>query len=330
MDASTGMAGPADEYQVVRFSTADFAPGDRLAAWRDAYGRILQRIDIQPLSAEFHTKAILRRMPGLAVNVVRRSAVTHHRRQEFVDSDDIGMTVGVTSSFEATQFGRTVMLKPNEAVALTGAEPAALTAPTPGAYIHLRVPKPALSPLVAGLDDVYGRRIPARSTALRLLVRYIRILDAAETLAARALRRQVVAHVHDLMALAIGATRDAAELAANRGARAACLYAIKRDIADHLGEADLSVASVAARQGLIPRYVQRLFEGEGTTFTAYLLEQRLARAHRELSDPRHGDRKVSTIAFDAGFGDLSYFNRTFRRHYGVAPSELRETAGANE
>jgi AraC-like DNA-binding protein len=50
------------------------------------------------------------------------------------------------------------------------------------------------------------------------------------------------------------------------------------------------------------------------------------RAHRLLTDPRRAGQKISTIAFDVGFGDLSYFNRAFRRHYGVAPSELRAAA----
>jgi AraC-like DNA-binding protein len=45
-----------------------------------------------------------------------------------------------------------------------------------------------------------------------------------------------------------------------------------------------------------------------------------------LTDPRRASQKISTISLDAGFGDLSYFNRAFRRHYGVAPSELRAAA----
>jgi AraC-like DNA-binding protein len=62
---------------------------------------------------------------------------------------------------------------------------------------------------------------------------------------------------------------------------------------------------------------------EGTTLTDYLLAQRLARAHRMLTDPRRAAEKISTIAFDAGFGDLSYFNRVFRRQYGETPSAAR-------
>jgi AraC-like DNA-binding protein len=42
-----------------------------------------------------------------------------------------------------------------------------------------------------------------------------------------------------------------------------------------------------------------------------------------LTDPRCSERTVSSIAFDAGFGDLSYFNRAFRRRYGATPSDIR-------
>ena len=55
-----------------------------------------------------------------------------------------------------------------------------------------------------------------------------------------------------------------------------------------------------------------------------MLQQRLRRASRLLRDPRWRDRSVREIAETAGFGDLSYFNRAFRRHFGARPSELRE------
>jgi AraC-like DNA-binding protein len=45
-----------------------------------------------------------------------------------------------------------------------------------------------------------------------------------------------------------------------------------------------------------------------------------------LSDPHFADRSIAALALEAGFGDLSYFNRAFRRRYGDAPSEMR--AGA--
>jgi hypothetical protein len=77
------------------------------------------------------------------------------------------------------------------------------------------------------------------------------------------LRRIVVNHVHDLVALA----RDAAEVANGRGLRAARLHAIKADIRASLGEQGLSLTTTAARHGVTPRCVQTLFESDGTTFS---------------------------------------------------------------
>ena len=68
-----------------------------------------------------------------------------------------------------------------------------------------------------------------------------------------------------------------------------------------------------------------LFEAEATTFTDYVLEQRLARAYRLLTD-RHGGEKITAVAYDVGFADLSYFYRAFRRRFGATPSDIRAQA----
>lgn len=73
-----------------------------------------------------------------------------------------------------------------------------------------------------------------------------------------------------------------------------------------------------------PRQAQRLFEQAGTTFTEFVLEQRLLQARKLLSDPRARTRKISDIAHSSGFSDLSYFNRAFRKRFAATPSELRE------
>ena len=66
-----------------------------------------------------------------------------------------------------------------------------------------------------------------------------------------------------------------------------------------------------------------LFADEDTSFSDFVLNARLAHAYRLLTDPRRLDRNISSLAFEAGFGDLSYFNRAFRRRYGTTPSEVR-------
>ena len=138
------------------------------------------------------------------------------------------------------------------------------------------------------------------------------------------LRQLVSIHIHDLIAVALGATRDGVAVAEGRGLRAARLRAVKAHILANLGNSNLTVNLVALRQGVTPRYVQMLFEAEGVTFSEFVLGRRLMRVYRELCDPRFNHTSISGFAFAAGFGDLSYFNRTFRRRFGMPPSELRQ------
>jgi len=122
-----------------------------------------------------------------------------------------------------------------------------------------------------------------------------------------------------------GATR-AAGPSRGRGVRAERMQAVRAEIAENCGKPSFSIDEVAARHGVSQRHIRRLFEGTGTTFTAYAREQRLLMAHRMLSDPQYDQRAIGAIAYDAGFGDLSYFNRVFRQRFGTTPSDLRAAA----
>jgi AraC-like DNA-binding protein len=180
--------------------------------------------------------------------------------------------------------------------------------------------------LVATPEDALIQPIPANAAPLGLLVDYVETGLRTNRLKSPQLRHLFATHVHDLVALTIGASRDSTEIARGRGLAAAKLNAAKRDIGRRQDSEEVSIVSVAGRLGVTPRYLQMLFEAEGTTFTEYVGAQRLARAHRMLSDPRFLDRNVTTIAFEVGFGHLSYFNRVFRRQYGATPSEVRASA----
>jgi AraC-like DNA-binding protein len=39
---------------------------------------------------------------------------------------------------------------------------------------------------------------------------------------------------------------------------------------------------------------------------------------------------VSTIAYECGFGDLSYFNQAFRRRFAATPTDVRKAARLNQ
>ena len=167
------------------------------------------------------------------------------------------------------------------------------------------------------------RAFPADRGALQLLKGYLELLRHADTPLSAQAEHAVVTHIYELVALPIGPTLNLAEVGGGRGVQVARLNAIKGHILSNLGDHRLSVQRVAALQGVTTRYIQMLFEGEDTTFSEFVLGERLAWTMRTLCDPASSRRSISTIALDAGFGDLSYFNRCFRRRFGLTPTAAR-------
>jgi AraC-like DNA-binding protein len=98
---------------------------------------------------------------------------------------------------------------------------------------------------------------------------------------------------------------------------------MKTDVLQNLGKVALTIDAVAKANGLSGRQAQRIFASSGTTFTEFVLEQRLLLARRLLLNEAARGYKVSDIAFRAGFNDLSYFHRTFKKRFGATPSEIQ-------
>jgi len=310
---------------VVQVSTDDIAPPHRLAVWRGALFQTEFNVDIEPISdTPFRAQATVRTLPGLRL-VTGRSSPAHYRRNSHRDiRDDVVLSFGNESHVAARFNGHEAVMETGDAFLLPCGDRASIHVSYGGPFTNLRLPRAALANNVTNLNDAYCRRISSATPALVLLKRYLALLtDEVAELADSSLQHSVVTHIYDLLTKTLGATRDAAALADARGVRAARLKMIKDDIARHLTEARLSVHTVAARHKVSPRYVQRLFDENGSTFTEYVMEQRLERAHRLLSDPKLSDRTLTSIAFAAGFNDLSHFQRRFRRRYGAPPSDFR-------
>ncbi|MCM3339261.1 response regulator [Paenibacillus sp. MER TA 81-3] len=83
---------------------------------------------------------------------------------------------------------------------------------------------------------------------------------------------------------------------------------------------ELTLQAVADRLFMNASYLSRLFKQEmDRPFSAYLLERRMERAKDVLFQ---GDR-VYDAAHAAGFRDVSYFTKVFRKYWGVTPSEWK-------
>ena len=310
----------------MHFCVADVPERERLATFREHFGRSVLRYDMEPLrDIDLAVDLRFRMLPGLALMAGRmhgsRNARTPATLAEDA-TDDLGLVVNLRGPHRIVQRGRELVLGDGEATLVALAESCSFTHLPPGDILALRVPRLLLAPILTGADDRCLRLVPAASPALALLRRYSRLALSDEQTATPEIAALMASHLRDLMAAAVGA----APAACREGLAAALLTDVKAEIERRLTDPTLSIGDVCRSQGCTPRHLQRLLAAEGATFTSYVLGRRLAHAHRQLTDPLRAGVKITAIALDAGFGDLSYFNRAFRRSYGATPGEVRAAA----
>ena len=107
-------------------------------------------------------------------------------------------------------------------------------------------------------------------------------------------------------------------------ANAPALLSMMLDYIDrHSDDLDLGAATLAAKFNCSPRYVHRLFAGTGRSVGEHINEKRILVCTRNLLDRTGRRRTIAEIAFAAGFGDVSHFNRLFKRSNGATPREFR-------
>ena len=313
----------------VRFQIDGAAKGEQPDLLRACFARLDFRHQVDPLDGvPFHVDLSLHVLPGLHMAIGKMHGVHNWRTREMRSNspEDFVLAINLGGRYAVTQGKNDIVLDDGEATLVSCFEPCGYSHHPPGDVIAIRLPRALLGPLVSDIESCNLRRIPRDTPALRLLTAYVRNARDPRAVANADLRRLMVAHVYDLAAIALGATRDVSAAAETGGLRAARFVAIKQDIARHLYDPALSVAGVADRHSCTPRVIQRLFESEGTTFTQHVLARRLERAFRMLSDPRRKGEKISAVALDCGFSDVSYFNRAFRRSFAAAPSDIRAQA----
>ena len=301
-------------------STQGVAPASRLSTLRDVFDSKVQlRFNADP-DQTIDARMTVYGLPGLRyANMVSSMSVSLERPREMLadSEDDVCLIVSKGGPIAIEQRRHQSQAGEGDAVLLVYREPAALRFDTMN-YEAVRVPYAALAPLTKNIAADAGTRIRGDTSALSLLKAYLASLPGQ--IVDPRLSGLVTTHAYDLMALAIGASREGAEIATHRSVKAARLQTIKADLAKNPA---LTIHEIAKIQSVSPRYVQMLFDEAGTTFTEFVLALRLEAARAMLVSPRYALWTVTAISLEAGFGDLSYFNRRFKARYGQTPSDLR-------
>src|SRR3977135_827476 len=113
----------ASSLQVFRFSTNSYQPHERIAAWREVFGRVLLNIDIAPRSKEaFHASATAYRSSTFGLIDVSTAAAHQGNSRSLITSDDVCFGVATNSRWRASQLCRTADLQPGDGLLMNNGE----------------------------------------------------------------------------------------------------------------------------------------------------------------------------------------------------------------
>jgi AraC-like DNA-binding protein len=252
------------------------------------------------------------------------TTVRRERRQVIETNDDRYCLARNTGNRDAQVLhrGREFTMRPGSMVLLKLDEPFfSADGASHKRFTNVHLPMATLKAMVADVDDMVGRELEPGG-ALSLAMDYSDLL-LRNTAAVDEAGMAISAHLTDLVSLGLGARGDLALAARRGGLRAVRLKAVLTILEKRFAEPGFSAHKLAAAAGLSERYVNELLYEAGASFTTRLTELRLRKAADLLTRAGGGGGRISDIAFDCGFNDLSYFNRCFRRRFGLTPSAAR-------
>jgi AraC-like DNA-binding protein len=300
--------------------------GRRYEMWRDEFARRWLCIDFTPVTGNSIANEIRCSEHSFLALCAMRGTPLHMERRADPAADAHGhryLILASGSRLQACQHGRSIELASGRMTLMSADEPAQLTQLSEGSRWSIRIQQKLLADVCRNVDDRIAQPLDVGGELTRLLSQQIETAHRLGPRLEAPANHAIAQHLLDLVGLCLGADRDAAQVARRRGLATARLDAVKAEILRDIGRSDLGLARIAARHGLSARYIQYLFELSGTSFTSFVLEQRLLLAHRLLHEPKSRLRKISDIAATAGFSDISYFNRAFRARFGATPTDIR-------
>ena len=301
------------------FTSESYSEHDRLEAWRD----VLSAVGLEPSAGSAvhtgHATASRRTAEGVVLARLAAGPQAVSPVSRLADDMPIvllpiedGVTLRTASGHQIVSIGHLLLLprKGDWSVTFQRDMRALVLSVTSDAFHGRKIGKPAFDEVrvlaPGGFTEVFSRTL---ETAARNLETLSDIEWAA-----------VAQSLADLLPTFIAPTTDAGGTAT----QAAILHRLCQTIERKLDDPDLTPARVAESEGISERYLQKIFEGSGSSFTHYLRERRLQRTSAELSNPAEAHHSISEIAYRNGFNDSAHFSRTFRHRFGLSPREFRQ------
>lgn len=313
------------------FRATDEPVRTRLEYWRHVLGGTLGPLELQaPEDPDFRDQLVAGQLGALRVGdiSVHQPGVAHrtarHVRREPQDVWYVGVQTRGRAVVE--QGGRQARLDPGDMVLLDLSRPCRWIT-GPARATALAFPRDLLPLRTDDVQRTTAVRIPGDEGPGALVSALAPLLPEQVDACGTAEAARVGTATIDLVTSALAARMDREQHVPPPVRQRALLLQVTEFVEQHLGDPDLSPATVAAAQHISVRYLHKLFRPEGVTLGEWIRQRRLERCRRDLLDPAQRQRTVTTIAARWGFTSPAHFSRLFRDAFGTSPSEYRTLDG---
>lgn len=307
-----------------RMSLDELDSQERFERWEDCMGHLM---DVAPTNArnarDFTGEIEVFGVGDIAFSRCRSDAVLLKRSAERISRDHlhhfafhyfVGGGTGLAISTNGEQ-----QLKPGDLLMIDLDQPIEMPRDDYQA-IGLFVPREQILPLLPNAQDFHGRIAPANAPLTRLAVDQLLSLNRILPSMSAADAKQVTPAVLQLVSAAFAPVHADSQVLLASKSNLALIQKITAHIDGRLHDPRLSPEDLGKTFLLSRTRLYKLFESSGGV-ASHIRTRKLRRALYELTTMR--DLPVSSIAYNLGFNSLSDFSRTFKKHYGMAPTDIR-------
>jgi AraC-like DNA-binding protein len=322
-----GIATDAPETGVLALSTDGLSPHDRIDYWREMVCRRFAEVQISSrLGRDFSGEMLAHQYAALRLTNVTAKAqsVARVAREAKSENEDCYFAVILLSGSEfLEQDGREARLRPGDLSIYDATRPHQLIFPEDFKKLIIQIPRRELDKRIGGLQRSTALTISGSHGPGAVASGFFRSLAGHSLQLDQQQRGSLAEQALDLLSLALAAVVPA-DLNLSRS-RSLSLSRVRRFIDLQLDNPALDTNMVADGVGLSARYVNQLFEEEGTSLMRYVWRCRLERCRNEMLQRHDQDQRtlrLFDIALRWGFNDASHFSRAFRKHFGLGPRDF--------
>ena len=324
-----GQAQPPNRLSI---SHHGLAKGPAYEGWREVICRDFCRLEVGPAEDNYidcHNEIVL--LHSVAIATPKGSSARFARTRDLLQDacDDLVLISATRGKIGVTQGNQAIELTAGQMCLTEMNVVGAVDLNRTGSFTTARFPRRLLLEVAPSTETQLARTLGHDRGLSLMIERYVALCNEVAGELDAVGQKAAAQHLADLVGHLLGTGAERKDIAARGETAAARLDLMKADVLRNLDRSDLTVEAVAEANGISGRQAQRLFAASGTSFTEFVLEQRLLRARQLLLGTLTRHRKVSDIAFTVGFNDLSYFHRAFKRRFGATPVEIQMSGDWN-